>query len=68
MLTTFSFSKEKIVVYFVGIHVFYSTSPILNILIIKLVISISCDIYSSDIGMTAGTRREIAETDHMSND
>ena len=68
MLTTFSFSKEKIVVYFVGIHVFYSTSRILNILIIKLVIFISCDIYSSYIRMTAGTLREIAETDHMSND
>ena len=51
-----------------GIHVLYSPSRILNILIIKLVIFISCDIYSSDIGMTAGTRREIAETDHMSND
>ena len=51
-----------------GIHVLYSPSRILNILIIKLVIFISCDIYSSDIGMTAGTRREIAETDHVSND
>ena len=51
-----------------GIHVLYSPSRILNILIIKLVIFISCDIYSSDIGMTAGTRREIADTDHVSND
>ena len=66
--SSFSFYKEKIVVYFVDIHVFYSTSRILNIWIIKLVIFISCDIYSSYIGMTAGTRREIAETDHMSKD